>query len=257
MRLVVLESPFGTNLDGSRADAETIRWNLRYARTAMGHCLRNGEAPYASHLLYTQENVLDDAVPEERKLGMEAGFAWQAQSEGAVVYTDLGVTVGMAEGIKRAVGKNLPVEFRSLGEPWLRFERQAAVSLIVRDDLPLRVLAVWSPRHKVWSLPGGLVEPGETVEAAQARELEEEAGLLNQKAELVFRGPHGLKVPTGRASVVNIFHVQALGEPREMEEGCPIAWKTVEEFLDGSVWGPFYGRILPVLAHAAFMREGR
>ena len=49
-RKVILESPYA-------GDVET---NLRNARAAMRDCLLRGEAPYASHLLYTQPGVLDD-----------------------------------------------------------------------------------------------------------------------------------------------------------------------------------------------------
>jgi hypothetical protein len=66
MRRVVLESPFAGDVEA----------NLKYARECMADCLRRGEAPIASHLLYTQPGILDDTKPEERKLGMEAGFTW-------------------------------------------------------------------------------------------------------------------------------------------------------------------------------------
>lgn len=68
MRRVYVESPYGSN------DPETIRRNIEYARACLCDCLLRGEAPFASHLLYTQ--VLRDEVPEERELGMEAGFSW-------------------------------------------------------------------------------------------------------------------------------------------------------------------------------------
>ena len=40
MILVVIESPYGTNHDGSRADAATIDRNLRYLRACMHDCLQ-------------------------------------------------------------------------------------------------------------------------------------------------------------------------------------------------------------------------
>lgn len=47
MRLVIIESPFA---------GDVVR-NLRYLRACMRDCLRRGEAPYASHALYTQPGV--------------------------------------------------------------------------------------------------------------------------------------------------------------------------------------------------------
>jgi len=104
MRLVVIESPYA-------GDVET---NVAYARAAMADCLARGEAPIASHLLYTQPGVLRDEVPEERTKGIEAGLAWAAQAEASVVYHDLGISKGMQLGIERAQKFGRLVEYRSL-----------------------------------------------------------------------------------------------------------------------------------------------
>ena len=116
--------------------------------------------------------------------------------------------------------------------------RVAAVAYIERDDG--RVLCVWNARYKGWSLPGGLVEFGETVETAVRRELEEETGMLVERCKIVHVGPHGLPHKPGRASQVAVFAVQPIGEPREVEEGCPVAWRTREEFLADSPFRTFY-----------------
>lgn len=112
MRLVVIESPF----------AGDIERNLRYLRACMADCLRRGEAPYASHALYTQPGVLDDSDPKERLLGMEAGFAWGAKADATVAYEDLGISRGMIEGIYRAAIAGRPIEHRRLGGEWVRVE---------------------------------------------------------------------------------------------------------------------------------------
>jgi hypothetical protein len=80
----------------------------------MADCLARGEAPYASHLLYRQPGVLDDTKPDERALGMAAGFAWGERADAAVVYTDLGTSGGMVSGIERAQAAGRPVEVRTL-----------------------------------------------------------------------------------------------------------------------------------------------
>ena len=105
MRLVILESPF----------AGDIEKNLHYGRLCMHDCLvRYGEAPYASHLLYTQPGVLRDKVSGERELGMEAGFAWRSKADATVIYTDLGISGGMEEGARRAEEMSHKVEYRRL-----------------------------------------------------------------------------------------------------------------------------------------------
>ena len=59
-KLVYLESPY----------AGDVNKNIKYARLCMKDSLDRGEYPFTSHLLYTQENILDDNDPVERTLGM-------------------------------------------------------------------------------------------------------------------------------------------------------------------------------------------
>lgn len=104
MRLVYLESPY----------AGDVEKNIQYARACMRDCVLRGESPFASHLLYTQPGILDDNIIEERRLGMEAGFAWALVVDSTVVYTDLGISKGMQEGIRRAEEAGRVVEYRKL-----------------------------------------------------------------------------------------------------------------------------------------------
>lgn len=104
MKRVILESPYAGN----------INLHVDYARACMADCLKRGEAPYASHLLYTQPGVLNDDKPKERNLGIAAGLAWGAQSEATVVYGDLGISPGMLLGIEAARKEGRKVEVRSL-----------------------------------------------------------------------------------------------------------------------------------------------
>ena len=115
--IVIVESPYA----GDR------RRNVAYARACVRDCLLRGEAPYASHLLYTQPGVLEDSIPEERKLGIEAGFAFRECAVRTVVYTDLGYSLGMAQGISDANAKGRPIEYRTL-PGWERALYQAEES---------------------------------------------------------------------------------------------------------------------------------
>lgn len=104
MRLVIIESPYA-------GDIET---NIAYARAAMRDSIMRGEAPYASHLLYTQPGILDDKNTAERAGGIERGLLWGRAAEATVVYHDLGISSGMKVGIARANQEGRPVEYRSL-----------------------------------------------------------------------------------------------------------------------------------------------
>lgn len=106
---VIIESPFA----GSMINRAI---NQAYARRCMRDSCLRGEAPLASHLLYTQ--FLDDGDPAERRIGIEAGLAWGALADATVVYLDRGISSGMRLGIARAEAEHRPVLYRSLGRFW-------------------------------------------------------------------------------------------------------------------------------------------
>ncbi len=104
MRLVILESPYAGDVEA----------NVEYARACLRDCLLRGEAPIASHLLYTQPGVLNDNEPAERQQGIDAGLAWRRVADASVVYTDRGISRGMQYGIDAATAVGIPVEMRKL-----------------------------------------------------------------------------------------------------------------------------------------------
>lgn len=104
MKAVVIESPYA-------GDVET---NLEYLAACMADCIKRGEAPFASHGLYTMKGVLRDEVPEERRKGIEAGFVWSERADLVAVYIDRGISPGMREGAIRALRADQHLEYRSL-----------------------------------------------------------------------------------------------------------------------------------------------
>lgn len=104
MKLVILESPY----------AGDIAANVEYARACVRDSLSRGEAPIASHLLYTQPGILKDDVRAERQWGIDAGLAWGAVAQATVVYTDRGISDGMSYGIHAAKDAGRPIEYRTL-----------------------------------------------------------------------------------------------------------------------------------------------
>ena len=102
MLRVILESPFNGD----------VNKNIEYAKKCMKDCIRCGESPMCSHLLYTQ--ILDDKDPDQRKLGIKLGFAWRKAAHYTVVFTDLGISKGMIQGINHARDMNQKIEYRKL-----------------------------------------------------------------------------------------------------------------------------------------------
>jgi len=107
MKLVILESPFAGDVDA----------NIAYARRCVRDSLSRGEAPIASHLLYTQPGILNDDVEAERQWGIDAGLAWSFAAEATVVYVDRGVSRGMKYGIANAEKMGRPIEYREIDRP--------------------------------------------------------------------------------------------------------------------------------------------
>lgn len=105
-KLVVIESPYAAN------SIEESRRNADYLRKAMRHSIFHGEAPFASHMIYTQ--VLDDKIAGERATGIEMGFAWGENADLIAIYTDLGITDGMRRGIAHYESLGIPIEYRTV-----------------------------------------------------------------------------------------------------------------------------------------------
>jgi len=96
---------------------------------------------------------------------------------------------------------------------------------VVRDSSG-RVLLVQraqDPGRGLWSLPGGRLEPGESPEAAAAREVREETGLLvNVGAEL-------LTVEIGDYDVTDFAATIVGGELRAGDDAADVRWCTPAE----------------------------
>ena len=126
-KITIIESPF----------AGEVEENLAYVREAMHDSLMRGEAPFASHALYTQAGVLDDTIEVERNLGIEAGFEFRKAAAFTAFYIDHGISSGMKWGARHAAEIGCPVVLRSLRGAGPEIFRAAANALDI--DLPNRV----------------------------------------------------------------------------------------------------------------------
>jgi hypothetical protein len=104
MRRVIIESPYSGD----------VALNTDYARRAVADSVHRGEAPIASHLLFTQPGILNDLDPKERYLGMRAGWAWIDVADACVFYVDLGWSGGMRVARQRAIDSCKLIEVRKL-----------------------------------------------------------------------------------------------------------------------------------------------
>ena len=106
MKKVIIESPYAGN----------IEQNIKYARACLKDSLSRGEAPLASHLLYTQDGVLNDGIKAERMKGINAGLAWLEFADIHVFYIDYGMSKGMEYARGFSMGSGVQLEFRKIGK---------------------------------------------------------------------------------------------------------------------------------------------
>jgi hypothetical protein len=106
MRLVIVESPYRAT------EHRTQEQHREYLRLALADCIRRGESPMASHHLLPE--ILMDDTPYERALGIRAGLAWGVHADVIAVYSQLGVSPGMAQaiGVYKDAGK--PIKWRGV-----------------------------------------------------------------------------------------------------------------------------------------------
>jgi ADP-ribose pyrophosphatase YjhB (NUDIX family) len=67
----------------------------------------------------------------------------------------------------------------------------AASVAIVRDGKVLLIKRAYAPYQHLWTLPGGRIEPGETIEQCAIREIAEEVGLTIRNPRPVLVQPLG------------------------------------------------------------------
>lgn len=129
--LVIVESPYAPteeqlkeanavfnikspNLKHDPVYKKLVNKNLEYARQCCHWVFEQGGVPFASHLFYTQEGMLDDTNKDERNKGIEAGFFIGGFAEKVCVFYDKGISKGMKLGVQKALERDQEIEFVSL-----------------------------------------------------------------------------------------------------------------------------------------------
>lgn len=113
---VIIESPYAGK------NPVHFRRNIQYLHACIQDCLRRGEIPYASHGFFP--GALDDNIPEQRKQGIEAGFAtaeiFNQVGGHRAFYMDRGSSTGMNYGREHSERIGQQYIVRTLGEEWFR-----------------------------------------------------------------------------------------------------------------------------------------
>lgn len=96
MKLIYVASPLSGDVER----------NLKFARQACCAVMDSGCAFFAPHLLYP--NFLDDAIPEQRKLGMDMGMTVLAKCDELWAFGER-ISEGMAAEMREAERLGIPV----------------------------------------------------------------------------------------------------------------------------------------------------
>lgn len=116
-----------------------------------------------------------------------------------------------------------PQSSKALNRPVL-----AASTAVFRQGKVLLATRMDAPGDRLWSLPGGKVEVGETLEQAALRELEEEVGItaaitgFNRHVEFIGRNDAG--VITHHFVIASFVADWVSGEPRSGPEAGAVMW---------------------------------
>ncbi|GGN12409.1 DNA mismatch repair protein MutT [Lentzea pudingi] len=118
-----------------------------------------------------------------------------------------------------------------------------------------RLLVVRSRNKKAFYLPGGKIEPGESLEEAVRREVREELGVE-------ISGPEELKryislaYGEGEGAMVDMtcFTAQLLGEPRPTGEIAELTYVTRDEYREHAETAPAIHEVLDDLVVSGRVR---
>ena len=132
-----------------------------------------------------------------------------------------------AKGGSMSVESGQVIRFPAAGRAAARPVLAASVA-VFRDGKVLLATRTKPPADQLWSLPGGKVEAGETLEAAALRELEEEVGVsarilgFNRHVEIFGRDPSG--AVTHHFVVASFVGQWLSGEPTPGPEAGAVMW---------------------------------
>jgi len=111
---------------------------------------------------------------------------------------------------------------------------QSAVGVIViRGDKVLLVKRCNPPGKGLWSIPGGCIELGETLQEAAERELKEETGVAIRARKPVYTFDVIDRDDQGRIRfhyvIVDLLADYVNGEPNPGSDACEARWVTLQE----------------------------
>jgi ADP-ribose pyrophosphatase len=117
---------------------------------------------------------------------------------------------------------------------------QVAVgAVVIRDNSVLLIRRANPPMAGLWSIPGGRVKPGETLQQAAERELLEETGIQAQASEPIHCFDLIETAPDGGLRfhyvIIDVLADYVAGELRAGDDALEAAWVARDKLADLAV----------------------
>jgi len=128
---------------------------------------------------------------------------------------------------------------RTYGIDYPAHPRVAVGAVIFKDEKILMVLRGKPPAENTWSIPGGCVELGETLQEAAKRETIEETGILILAREPVYTFDVIERDENGHVRfhyvIVDLAADYVSGEPRPGDDAVDVSWISPEDMKNYNV----------------------
>lgn len=112
----------------------------------------------------------------------------------------------------------------------------SAAVCVVKGDKILVIKRANPPSQELWSLPGGVINLGETIQDAAKREVREECGIEVEMGRIFNIENLIVRDETGRIHfhyVVSYLVAHYVsGQPRTSSEALDVKWATDQELVD-------------------------